>query len=104
VCAVDRFDKELKNKLDIELRNIRLSDEALLKIKEQVKPEKKPGFRNTLTDFLNYEIRIPYRTCIAVVAAAAFLGISSFTVTDKDIASFTNKNIIEISGYWEEVN
>ena len=101
---MDRFDKELKSKLDIELGNIRLSDEAILKIKEQVKLEKKPCFKDALTDFLNYELRIPYRTCIAVVAAAAFLSISSFTVTDKDIAYFTNKNIIEVSGYWEEVN
>jgi hypothetical protein len=101
---VDRFDKELKNKLNIELRDIRLSDEALLKIKERAEQEKKPSLRNTLTDFLNYEVRIPYRTCIAVVAAAAFLGISSFTVTDKDIASFTSKNIIEVSSYWEGVH
>jgi len=34
---------------------------------------------------------------------AAFLSISAFTVTDKDVASFTDKNIIEVSGYWEGV-
>jgi len=101
---VDRFDKELKSKLNIELRDIKLSDEALLKIKERVEQEKKQSFRNALTDFLNYEVRIPYRTCIAVVAAAAFLGISSFTVTDEDIASFASKNIIEVSSYWEGVH
>lgn len=101
---MDRFGKELKNKLDIELGDIRLSDESILKIKGQIKLGKKPSFRNTLTDFLNYEVRIPYITCIAVVAAAAFLGISSFSITDKDIVIFTNKNIIEVSSYWEEVN
>ncbi|MDD3704778.1 MAG: hypothetical protein PHC45_01755 [Clostridiaceae bacterium] len=38
---MDRFDKELRNKLNIELKDIRLSDEAVLKIKKQVKLGKK---------------------------------------------------------------
>lgn len=101
---MDRFDKELINKLDMELRGIRLSEEALMIIRKQVKLEKKPGYRDVLANFLNYEIRIPYSTCIAVAALAAFLGISTFTVTNKDIIRFMNRNIIEITEYWEVEN
>lgn len=101
---MDRFDKELKDRLNIELKDIRLSENVVLKIKEQVEEEKKHRFKAVLEKFLNYEIRIPYSACIATVALAAFVGISSFTVTDKDIANFINRNIIEITEYWEEVH
>lgn len=101
---MDRFDKEFKDKLNMELRDIRLSEEVMLRIHEQVNKEKKFCFKDVLVGFLNYEIKLPYGTCVAAVALAAFLGISSFTVTDKDIASFMNRNIIEITEYWEEAH
>lgn len=98
---MDRFDKELKDKLNMELRDIRLSEEAIVKIIKQLEREKSLGFKDTIAYLLNYEIKLPYSPCVAAVALAAFLGISSFTVTNKDIVSFANRNIIEITEYWE---
>lgn len=99
---MDRFDKELRDKLNMELRDIRLSEEAIVKINKQLEREKRLGFKDTIAYLMNYEIKLSYSTCLAAVALAAFMGISSFIVTNKDIVSFTNRNIIEITEYWEE--
>jgi len=99
---MDRFDNEIKKKLNAELMDIRLSDEALMRIREQVRKESKPSLRDVLSNFLNYEIRIPISACIAAAALVLVVGISTFIVTDNDVIGFINRNVIEISEYWEE--
>jgi len=99
---MDRFDNEIKKKLNAELMDIRLSDEALMRIREQVRKESKPSLRDVLSNFLNYEIRIPISACIAAAALVLVVGISTFIVTDNDVIGFIDRNVIEISEYWEE--
>jgi len=99
---MDRFDNEIKKKLNAELMDIRLSDEAMIRIHGQVKKERKPRLRDVLSNFLNYEIRIPISACIAAAALVLVVGISTFIVTDNDVIGFINRNVIEISEYWEE--
>jgi len=99
---MDRFDNEIKKKLNAELMDIRLSDEALMRIREQVRKESKPSLRDVLSNFLNYEIRIPISACIASAALVLVVGISTFIVTDNDVIGFIDRNVIEITEYWEE--
>ena len=70
---MDRFDKELKNKLNAELKDIVLSEEAIVKIKEQLRRDKSFGFKDASANFLNYEIKIPCSACIAGIALAVLL-------------------------------
>jgi len=99
---MDRFDNEIKKKLNAELMDIRLSDEALMRIRKQVRKESKPSLRDVLSNFLNYEIRIPISACIAAAALVLVVGISTFIVTDNDVIGFIDRNVIEITEYWEE--
>lgn len=99
---MDRFDNEIKKKLNAELMDIRLSDEALMRIRKQVRKESKPSLRDVLSNFLNYEIRIPISACIVVAALVLVACISTFIVTDNDVIGFIDRNVIEISEYWEE--
>mgnify|MGYP000005550884 CR=1 FL=1 len=99
---MDRFDNEIKKKLNAELMDIRLSDEAMIKIHEKVEKERKFFLRDIISNFLNYEIKIPYSAFIAAAALVLVVGISTFTVTDNDVVGFINRNIIEITEYWEE--
>ncbi|MGI5998316.1 MAG: hypothetical protein ACOX89_06595 [Lutispora sp.] len=99
---MDRFDKEIKKKLNAELMDIKLSEEAMIRIHDQVRKERKLCLKDILSDFLNYEIKIPYSAFIAAAALVLVVGISTFTVTDNDVVGFINRNIIEITEYWEE--
>jgi len=84
------------------LMDIKLSEEAMIRIHDQVRKERKLCLKDILSDFLNYEIKIPLSACIAAAALALVVGISTFTVTDDDVVGFINRNIIEITEYWEE--
>lgn len=99
---MDRFDNEVKKKLNTELIDIRLSEEAMIRIHEQVRKETKPSLRDIISYFLNYEIRIPISACIAAAALVLVVGISTFIVTDNDVIGFIDRNVIEITEYWEE--
>lgn len=99
---MDRFDNEIKKKLNAELMDIKLSEEAMIRIHDQVRKERKLCLKDILSDFLNYEIKIPYSAFIAAAALVLVVGISTFTVTDNDVVGFINRNIIEITEYWEE--
>lgn len=98
---MDKFDKEIKKKINAELMDVKLSEEVMIRIYEQARKERKLRLRDALHDFLNYEIKIPYSAYIAAAALVLAASISTFIVTENDVVGFINKNVIEITEYWE---